>query len=57
MTTREHLRGAMATAFAHCKRGGVALFAPDETRERFAPNTTCGGSDDGEHGFRYMEWV
>lgn len=57
MTTREDLERAMATAFAHCKGNGVAVFAPDETKERFAPDTTCGGSDDGERGFRYMEWV
>jgi hypothetical protein len=57
MTTREDLKRAMATAFAHCKQGGLALFAPDETKERFAPDTTCGGSDDGQSGFRYMEWV
>ena len=29
---------------------------PDETKERFVPKTTCGGSDDGPRGFRYVEW-
>ena len=57
MTTREDLRRAMETAYVHCALGGVALFAPDETKERFAPDTTCGGSDAGARGFRYMEWV
>ena len=57
MTTREDLKLAMITAFANCAPGGVALFVPDETRERFVPDTTCGGSDDGSRGFRYMEWV
>ena len=57
MTTRADLKLAMTTAFAHCVPGGVALFVPDETRERFVPDTTCGGSDDGPRGFRYMEWV
>ncbi|MDA1184428.1 MAG: class I SAM-dependent methyltransferase [Acidobacteria bacterium] len=57
MTTREDLRAAMRTAFTHCSSGGVALFVPDETRERFAPSTSCGGTDDGARGFRYLEWV
>jgi len=56
MTTREDLERAMTTAFVHCATGGVALFTPDETKETFEPDTTCGGSDDGRCGFRYMEW-
>jgi SAM-dependent methyltransferase len=57
MTTRDDLKRAMETAFAHCAPGGVALFVPDETKERFVPDTSCGGSDEGALGFRYMEWV
>lgn len=56
MTTRDDLERACATAFAHCRPGGVALFAPDETRETFEPETSCGGSDEGARGFRYLEW-
>jgi hypothetical protein len=56
MTTREDLKRALATAFAHCRPGGVAVFAPDETLERFEPGTSSGGSDDGARGFRYLEW-
>lgn len=57
MTSREELAQAVATAFVHCRSGGLALFTPDETRERFEPGTSCGGSDDGARGFRYMEWT
>ncbi len=57
MTTRHDLERAMATAFAHCAKDGIALFVPDETQETFEPDTTCGGSDLEGRGFRYMEWV
>lgn len=56
MLTREDLERAMTTAFVHCRSGGVALFAPDETRERYQPGSSCGGTDDGARGFRYLEW-
>ncbi len=57
MTTRNELLAAMTTAFAHCNPGGVALFVPDETKERFTPTTECGGADKDGIGFRYLEWV
>jgi SAM-dependent methyltransferase len=50
------LRAAFATAFAHCKPGGVALFAPDHTRERFGPSTSHGGHDGDGRALRYLEW-
>ena len=57
MTTETDLRAAIATAFAHCRPGGAALFAPDHVRENFRASTDCGGND-GEHGegLRYLEW-
>jgi hypothetical protein len=57
MTCEADLKAAMQTAFAHCKPGGVALFAPDNTRENFSPATEYGGYD-GEDGrcLRYLEW-
>ncbi len=57
MTTESDLALAMATAFAHCRPGGVAVFVPDETTESFAPGSDHGGSDapDGR-GARYLEW-
>lgn len=57
MTSRADLLRALATAFVHCRPGGVALFAPDETQERFAPSTSCGGTDRDGRGVRYLEWT
>jgi len=48
---------AIETAFVHCKSGGVALFAPDHTRETFKASTGHGGHDDGKRGLRYLEWT
>lgn len=57
MRSEADLAAAMATAHAHCHPGGVALFVPDQVRERYAPDTDCGGSDglDGR-GVRYLVW-
>lgn len=57
MTTESDLRAAIETAFVHCKQGGIALFAPDHTRENFAPSTKNGGHDGDKRGMRYLEWV
>jgi SAM-dependent methyltransferase len=56
MTSRDDLLRAMRTAFVHCRPGGIALFAPDETLERFEPSTECGGTDRDGRGVRYLEW-
>lgn len=45
MTTESDLRSAIQTAYAHCRQGGAALFAPDHTEETFRPSTDCGGHD------------
>lgn len=57
MTTEADLAAAMATAFAHTRPGGVALFAPDFVAETYQPVTDHGGHDgpDGR-GLRYLEW-
>ena len=58
MTTEVDLHKVMDTAFAHCKPGGVALFAPDFVRENFRqPMTDHGGHDDLTRGLRYLEWM
>jgi SAM-dependent methyltransferase len=57
MTTEADLLQAMATAYAHCRPGGVALFAPDYTRETFAPATTHGGHDGDGRAMRYLAWI
>ena len=45
MTTLDDLRQAFATAFIHCKPGGMALFVPDSVRDTFQPSTDHGGDD------------
>lgn len=58
MVTAADLRAAMATAFAHLRPGGVALFCPDCVAEDFHPYTDCGGADgDDGRALRYLEWV
>lgn len=57
MTTKSDLRKAIETAFAHCRPGGVALFAPDYVRETFSPSTDHGGYDGKGRGIRYLEWT
>lgn len=57
MTSEADLKAAMLTAYTHCRPGGVALFAPDDTRESFAPATEHGGYDGGDgRSLRYLEW-
>lgn len=58
MVTPEDLRAAADTAFAHLEPGGLAVFLPDETAERFTPSTDHGGIDapDGR-GVRYLCWT
>jgi SAM-dependent methyltransferase len=57
MTSAADLQQALATAFVHCRPGGLVLLAPDSTRETFVPGTDHGGSDDGDRGARYLEWT
>lgn len=57
MLTEADLRAAMATAFIHCRPGGVAVFAPDNVVESFMETTVHGGSDAGPRGARYLEWT
>jgi hypothetical protein len=47
MTCQADLALVIATAFAHCRPGGIALFAPDHTAETFRPGTGVGGGHDG----------
>jgi SAM-dependent methyltransferase len=56
-TSEEDLRQTVQTAFVHCRPGGVALFAPDFTRETFAPATTHGGHDGDGRAMRYLAWI
>jgi len=56
MLSEADLSQAIETAYIHCKPGGVALFAPDHTRETFKTSTGHGGHDRGDRGLRYLEW-
>jgi SAM-dependent methyltransferase len=57
MLTEDDLRAALASAFEHCRPGGVAVVIPDDTAESWAPSTDCGGHDgpDGRAA-RYLSW-
>ncbi|MFL5352202.1 class I SAM-dependent methyltransferase [Archangium sp.] len=63
MTTEADLRAALETVAVHLKPGGVALVAPDATRETFETGTSLEGDDEppGEDGrsrsVRYMMWT
>jgi SAM-dependent methyltransferase len=45
VTGEADLRLVIDTAFAHCRDGGVAVFAPDHTAETFLASTGGGGGD------------
>lgn len=47
LTSREDLSSVVGTAFAHCRPGGLAVFAPDHTAETFRAGTGGGGGHDG----------
>jgi SAM-dependent methyltransferase len=47
VTNAQDLRRLIGTAFAHCRPGGIAVFAPDYTAEAFRPGTGGGGGNDG----------
>jgi SAM-dependent methyltransferase len=57
MTTARDLEQAVATAFAHTRPGGAALFAPDYVRERFRETSTLLTADDGPRSLRGVEWA
>jgi SAM-dependent methyltransferase len=50
VTTEDDLRQVIGTAFAHCRPGGLAVFAPDHTAETFAASTGGGGGGDDGSG-------
>ncbi len=59
VTTRDELRQVIATAFAHCRPGGIAVFVPDHLAETFRAGSGGGGSSDrsGRQGsFRERTW-
>ncbi|WP_026874946.1 class I SAM-dependent methyltransferase [Jiangella gansuensis] len=58
MVTEDDLVQSIATAFAHCRPGGVAVFVPDHTAETFQESTEHGGEDDTDgRGARFLGWT
>jgi SAM-dependent methyltransferase len=47
VTSQDDLGRVIRTAFAHCRPGGLAVFAPDHTAETFRAGTGGGGGHDG----------
>jgi SAM-dependent methyltransferase len=58
MTDEADLSRTMATAFAHCRPGGVAVFVPDHVADDFEEDSGHGGGDAADgRGVRYLEWT
>src|SRR5262245_47720468 len=57
ITTADDLAAVFATAFAHTKPGGVALFVPDYVMETFEAATDHGGHNGPDRSLRYLEWT
>jgi SAM-dependent methyltransferase len=57
LTRESDLAAAMETAAAHCRSGGVTVFAPDCVEETFRPGTDDGGADGDGRALRYLEWT
>jgi SAM-dependent methyltransferase len=47
VTSQDDLALVIGTAAAHCRPGGIAVFAPDHTAESFRPGSGAGGGHDG----------
>ncbi len=60
VTTEEDLAGVIATAFAHCRPGGIAVFVPDYVKDDFRELAGSGGGGTdgtGRHAtFRERTW-
>jgi SAM-dependent methyltransferase len=58
VTTEDELRQVIATAFVHCRPGGIALFVPDHLADTFRAGSGGGGSSDatGRQG-SFREWT
>jgi len=57
LTDAGDVQRLLATASAHCRPGGAALFVPDYVRETFQEDTHQGGHDRGDRGLRYLSWT
>ena len=58
VTDAAELRQLIATAFAHCRPGGMAVFVPDYIADEFvAANGGGGGRDDTGRQASFREWT
>lgn len=57
MTDLNDLEKVFQTAYVHCKPKGQVIIAPDFFEETFQPRTSSGGTDKGDSGMRYLEWI
>ncbi len=58
MTDEADLARAMATAFAHCRPGGLAVFVPDHVTDDFAEGSGHGGADAADgRAVRFLDWT
>jgi SAM-dependent methyltransferase len=57
MTTEADLVAVLATAYAHLRPRGVAMFVPDEVQETFASSTDHGGNDARRGSVRFLQWT
>ncbi len=56
MRSRDELRAAMETAFAHVRPGGAAILVPDAFRGELREYTELHEGDDAERSLRALEW-
>jgi len=60
VTSRDELAMVIATAFAHCRPGGIAVFVPDYVKDDFRALTGSGGGGEDGSGrkatFRERTW-
>lgn len=58
LTTEADLRATVATAHAHCRPGGIAVFRPRQVHETFAQVSRCGGTDGADgRSARFHSWT
>jgi hypothetical protein len=57
MTTETDLRAAVATAYAHTRPGGAAVFTPDVFRDTFREETELIEGGDGDRALRGVSWM
>jgi SAM-dependent methyltransferase len=57
MATLGDLRAALETAFVHVRPGGVAIFAPDCTKETFAEQVVTHEASEGTRTLCCLDWL